>query len=95
MSQEGDIRKFLHTILENRKFVTEPRTLDRKNQNGPLDTPLPREKTLKSGKSGMIPAKNGLSDETESNNGKDTLCTTEQDTLVTCLCHCVSVKIFS
>jgi hypothetical protein len=75
-SQEGDIRKFLHTILENRHFVTEPRPLEGENQNGPLETPVPREKTLKSVKSGIIPAKNGLSDQTESNNGKDTLRTT-------------------
>ena len=50
--QEADIRKFFHTILENPHFVTDPRTLEGENQNGPLDTPVPREKTLKSGKSG-------------------------------------------
>ena len=48
----ADIRKFFHTILENPHFVTDPRTLEGENQNGPLDTPVPREKTLKSGKSG-------------------------------------------
>jgi hypothetical protein len=60
VTQEADIRKFFHTILENRHFVTDPRTLERENQNGPLETPVPREKTHKSGKSGSIPAKNGL-----------------------------------
>ena len=50
--QEADIRKFFHTILENPHFVTDPRTLEGENQNGPLDTPVPREKNLKSGKSG-------------------------------------------
>jgi hypothetical protein len=59
-SQEGDIRKFLHTILENRHFVTDPQILEAENQNGPLETPVTHEITPKSGKSGSIPAKNGF-----------------------------------
>jgi hypothetical protein len=90
LEQEADIRKFFHTILENRHFVTDPRTLERENQNGPLETPVPREKTHKSGKSGSIPAKNGFFStgaQSESDKGKRYPSHNGKDTLLTCLCQ--------